>query len=837
MFERTMNTGGGIEALESRRMLSVKVSDLALDVGDFVEYLGNTPSAGVVMSAGGSLHRMNPSTGTTTAFFSPASEGLQLEFIDDFTFNLGNRAIFTALDADGGTQLWATDGTRPGTRMLRTFTPTEHGVNFIAQRASRIYFAADDGQSGSELWATDGTPAGTVMIKDINPDGGSLPEAFIDYDPWLPNSVPIMFIAETQGNGRELWVTDGTAGGTRMVKDINPFGESMINGFGAVGSRAYFSADDGEHGSELWVTDGTSAGTFMVKDIAPGPADPGLGHFGDASVNGKFLFTVGEGEALWASDGTSAGTIELTSESAKGVLGIVNGKMLFATPGGLWSTGGTPQSTASFFADTTMGGYVLGLNPWRFDLKSRPSLYFSTTSGFDPLESSTTHAVWKTNGTAAGTVRLVSVETTSGGFGFTNTFARDTSNRLYFSMPDGKLRRTDGTVAGTTVLETNFAEPISLTSQSLIYFGSSSGDDTSFDGIWRLSGSFDQTLLNDVTGDIGGSGGGGGGGGASPPSVSAITASAERLTRGGTVSLTATAAAASGRTVRTVEWYEDTNRNGAFDSGVDKKVGQSTPSSTGVARYDVKTLKLSAGVNRYFARAKDNANAFSTAGTGVFELDNAAPTMTGVKASTTFLKKSADRITVSGQGAKDADGKIASISFHIDSNGDGVFNAEVDQVIGTTPAGRPTSSVTVPAALLRPGDNRVFGVCRDNDGASSGVVSTVVRLNRPPTIQGVTFTPASGSRLTTSFDFAAAGVADIDNGIKSVEFWIDSNNNGVLDRSDRKLGAGKLLGDSWRLTIKPKTLAIGEFRIIGAVTDRSGEITSLLTQDRLTVVG
>jgi hypothetical protein len=78
---------------------------------------------------------------------------------------------------------------------------------------------------------------------------------------------------------------------------------------------------------------------------------------------------------------------------------------------------------------------------------------------------------------------------------------------------------------------------------------------------------------------------------------------------------------------------------------------------------------------------------------------------------------------------------------------------------------------------------------------------------------------------------------DADNGLRSVEFWIDSNNNGVLDRSDRRLGAGKLVGDAWRLSLKSRTLAIGEFRIIGSAIDRLGLVASVTTQDRLTVVG
>ena len=56
-----------------------------------------------------------------------------------------------------------------------------------------------------------------------------------------------------------------------MVKDINPGrGGSDLTGITAVNRIIYFTADDGVHGAEGWRSDGTAKGTRMVKDINPG---------------------------------------------------------------------------------------------------------------------------------------------------------------------------------------------------------------------------------------------------------------------------------------------------------------------------------------------------------------------------------------------------------------------------------------------------------------------------------------------------------------------------------------------------------------------------------------
>ena len=62
------------------------------------------------------------------------------------------------------------------------------------------------------------------------------------------------------GPARVLSRTSGRAG-RRDPRECAP---------ARAGDALYFAADDGGHGSELWRSDGTRTGTRMVKDIGPG---------------------------------------------------------------------------------------------------------------------------------------------------------------------------------------------------------------------------------------------------------------------------------------------------------------------------------------------------------------------------------------------------------------------------------------------------------------------------------------------------------------------------------------------------------------------------------------
>ena len=79
------------------------------------------------------------------------------------------------------------------------------------------------------------------------------------------------FYADDGQHGAEPWQTDGTKAGTKLVGEVIPGPGGVYPGlvkvFGKVGTRIYFTADDGVHGLELWRT--TSGGVALWANIKP----------------------------------------------------------------------------------------------------------------------------------------------------------------------------------------------------------------------------------------------------------------------------------------------------------------------------------------------------------------------------------------------------------------------------------------------------------------------------------------------------------------------------------------------------------------------------------------
>src|SRR5262249_10140732 len=105
-----------------------------------------------------------------------------------------------------------------------------------------------DGVHGYELFVTDGSFGGTVRLTNPQPCGCD-PE--VDN---LMNVGGILYFTEDDGiHGREVWKSDGTPAGTVMVQDLfEGYGGSYPGHLTNAGGTLFFDADDGIHGDELW---------------------------------------------------------------------------------------------------------------------------------------------------------------------------------------------------------------------------------------------------------------------------------------------------------------------------------------------------------------------------------------------------------------------------------------------------------------------------------------------------------------------------------------------------------------------------------------------------------
>ncbi len=276
-----------------------------------------------------------------------------------------------------------------------------------------------------ELWASDGSAA--RLVKEIDPFQMRLshvcgPESSSPGEGVVLSPGLLVFAADDGVHGRELWASDGTETGTRLVLDINPrtLPQPPPNAcdnrhqtglpsnpldFAPLGQGAIFTADDGAHGREPWWTDGTAAGTHLVRDITPGA--PGSDPAELKAFQGAVYFfgpSPVAGQALWRTDGTAAGTVLIHNLKISGTpswshdLTVVGGRLFFVvdneiTGPELWTSRGT-AATTHLVADLRPGSR--GSYPQALTAVGSV-LVFAATDGAHGLEP------WRSDGTAAGT--------------------------------------------------------------------------------------------------------------------------------------------------------------------------------------------------------------------------------------------------------------------------------------------------------------------------------------------------------------------------------------------------------------------------------------------------
>jgi ELWxxDGT repeat protein len=175
------------------------------------------------------------------------------------------------------------------------------------------------------LFITDGTTAGSytqqtllnALPRNMIASGDNFLLMLLPNYPYPNNSIAQLPGITNGGIGNlNIFYTGTGASDLKEYKyhESNVYGNSnglqTFQGNSTLGNSLLLSGRSDNHGWELWKTDGTAGGTILVKDIYPGPGS-GFEPWNGFVINGKYIFdayTNTPGRKIFYSDGTTAGT-------------------------------------------------------------------------------------------------------------------------------------------------------------------------------------------------------------------------------------------------------------------------------------------------------------------------------------------------------------------------------------------------------------------------------------------------------------------------------------------------------------------------------------------------
>ncbi len=194
---------------------------------------------------------------------------------------IGNIGFFARHTPSEGSELWRTDGTDFGTHIVQDVFPGPAGSSpsHLCTVDGVLYFAAEHPLYGRVLWKSDGTASGTDCVQLVSESGMSFVVPAIE----VVATDKTLVLCSLPGINPESGPENAELRFIPLQPQPADSGDLLFNGRAGpegswpqqltrVGNRVFFTADDGVHGEELWVTDGTDDGTRLVKDIL-GPSD------------------------------------------------------------------------------------------------------------------------------------------------------------------------------------------------------------------------------------------------------------------------------------------------------------------------------------------------------------------------------------------------------------------------------------------------------------------------------------------------------------------------------------------------------------------------------------
>ena len=418
---------------------------------------------------------------------------------------MGGVSYFVANDGIHGNELWRSDGTDAGTKMLKDINTTPLSSSNPANLtviANTLYFSADNGIHGVELWKSDGTEGNTMLVMDIVAGvGSSNPSTFAV----IGNN--LYFSASSSSFGGVLWKRNNATGITELVQPDTSDPSliaTYIQGLTVVGSKLYFAATDGSglYGTQPWVSDGASGGTMMLSNILP---YVGISPSGFAAAGSIVYFVADDGTyttRLWRSDGTPASTYKTTLGNPGGNFAAIGNILYFngcdvprtngcAAVGGVAGLYKSDGTTASIVKVIGSGG-----DPYGFKVVGT-NLYFTANDGTNG------NKLWRSDGTGPGTALFVD-PVKFPNLSVNISTLTPVGNTLYFTANDGTngeelwMRDLSTTADPVMVKNINQATGVGSNPANLLAVGTNlyfTADDGNGRQLWRSNGTATNTTL------------------------------------------------------------------------------------------------------------------------------------------------------------------------------------------------------------------------------------------------------------------------------------------------------------------------------------------------------
>jgi len=214
-----------------------------------------------VIYRSGSMHELWTTDGTNAGTSLVKTIGLNYSNSLENSAHAELNGLLYFTDRIGN--LWESDGTTSGTKIVYTnIAQTNSWVPYhIVAYNGQIYFTSCDISEDCEIYKYDASTGSASLAIDVTSNLSSFPSQYYVFKNKL------FFQAKHSGGFQEMHVSDGTNQGTKLLKIINPTGNSNANIMAEFDGNLYFCARNSAGLLDVYRTDGSTAGTEMFFDI------------------------------------------------------------------------------------------------------------------------------------------------------------------------------------------------------------------------------------------------------------------------------------------------------------------------------------------------------------------------------------------------------------------------------------------------------------------------------------------------------------------------------------------------------------------------------------------